>query len=206
MKRLAISMAFGGRREFGEGFSVTLVLRYALEYCSRVAEVYAVIREIPVNGAYNIAIVDRDGDCGTVVVTPGEQARFSPAPVSTNHQAGSHWPQYAERVKTVERFEYLKETVARRCDSVETFAARFLQPPMFQTDYARGFGTVYTAAYYPCRGEAHYLWKDNRWCLSFDNFFEAMCELNFVDPQGFPEKGTPQAQYSAQTRVPGLSF
>ncbi len=203
---LAISMAFGGSREFGEGFSITLVLRYALEYCSRVAEVYEVINETPVNGAYNIALVDRHGGYGTVVVTPGERATMSIDPVSTNHQAGSHWRQYAEAVKTVERFDYLQEVVARNRDSTDAFAARFLEPPLFQNQYARGFGTIYTAAYYPCRGEAHYLWPDNRLVLGFENFFEATRELAFFDPHGFSRQDAQHDQYQGQTRVPGLSF
>jgi predicted choloylglycine hydrolase len=203
---LAISMAFGGCKEFGEGFSITLVLRYALEYCTSVAEVYELIHKIPVNSAYNIAIVDRHGDCGTVVVTPGREAKFSTAPVSTNHQAGSHWPEYAESVKTTQRFDYLQKVVANAQDSGDTFPGHFLEPPLFQSGYARGFGTIYTSAYYPCRGEAHYLWKGNRWCFSFDNFFETDCEQAFFDPQGFPGPETQRYEHPTQSRVPGLSF
>ena len=203
---LALSMAFGGRKEFAEGFSITLVLRYLLEYCANVNDVFKRISEIPINGAYNIAAVDRNTDHCTIAVAPGENATKTDNFVSTNHQKKSNWPEYADKVKTQLRFDYLNNAVDNSDDSVDTFPNHFLQTPLFNNLYAKGFGTVYTAAYYPARGEARYLWPGHHWSLTFDQFIESTYEFNLHDPDGFPYQSAQYAEFATQTHVPGLSF
>ena len=203
---LALSMAFGGRKEFVEGFSITLVLRYLLEYCTNVAEAFERISGIPINGAYNIAAVDRNGEHCTIVVAPNEKTIKTDGFVSTNHQTGSNWPEYADKVKTRQRYDYLTGVVEDGNDSADSFPNHFLQPPLFQNAYARGFGTVYTAAYFPARGEARYLWPGHQWSFNFDQFAETTYEFNLHDPKGYPYKTAQYAEFATQTHVPGLSF
>ena len=146
---LAVSMSFGGREEFGEGFGITILLRYLLEYATNVKEAKELIKDIPVHGAYNVTLLDRDADYATIAIAPGKPSRVTRAGIATNHQPGSSWPKYEEKVQTALRFEYLTEVVAQKQHSVDSFAQLFLQPPLFNTQFARGFGTLYTAAYYP---------------------------------------------------------
>jgi hypothetical protein len=54
----------------------------------------------------------------------------------------------------------------------ERFIAAFLDPPLHNTEYVRGFGTIYTAAYYPTEGRAEYRWPGAVWEQSFDHFEE----------------------------------
>jgi hypothetical protein len=67
---LAVSMSFGGREEFGEGFSVSLLLRYLLEFAGDVKEACELIRPIPVQGAYNIMLLDREANHQTLKCLP----------------------------------------------------------------------------------------------------------------------------------------
>ena len=49
----------------------------------------------------------------------------------------------------------------------ERLIASFLEPPLHNTSYARGFGTLYTAAYFPTEGRAEYHWPGFAWRQSF---------------------------------------
>ena len=55
----------------------------------------------------------------------------------------------------------------------ERFVAAFLEPPLHNTNYAQGFGTIYTAAYYPAEGRAEYRWPGFTWEQAFDRFEES---------------------------------
>ncbi|MFV2032775.1 MAG: C45 family autoproteolytic acyltransferase/hydrolase, partial [Gammaproteobacteria bacterium] len=57
---LAVSMSFGGREEFGDGFGITILLRYILDYASTVHEACELVGEIPAHGAYNVTQPDRN--------------------------------------------------------------------------------------------------------------------------------------------------
>ena len=54
----------------------------------------------------------------------------------------------------------------------ERFIAAFLEPPLRSTQYAAGFGTLYTAAYHPAEGRAEFSWPGSSWELSLDDFQE----------------------------------
>ena len=47
-----------------------------------------------------------------------------------------------------------------------------LRPPLRTTDYAGGFGTLYTAVYRPALGQAEYRWPGVQWRHSFEEFHE----------------------------------
>jgi hypothetical protein len=59
---LAVSMSFGGREEFGEGFGISLLLRYLLEFAGNVNEACELVQRVPVQGAYNIMLLDREAN------------------------------------------------------------------------------------------------------------------------------------------------
>ncbi len=203
---LAVSMSFGGREEFGKGFGITILLRYILEYASNVKEAIELVKDIPVHGAYNVTLLDRNASYSTLTIAADAKTRVSNARVATNHQAGSSWPKYQERVQSALRFEYLTDVVDQRAHSVDSFARQFLQPPLFNTEFAKGFGTLYTAAYYPCRGECHILWPENAWRFSFQDFVETEYRVSFNDPQGYPVRGERYAEIYTSGRLPGLTF
>lgn len=203
---LAVSMSFGGREEFGEGFGITLLLRYVLEYARNVAEACELVKSIPVHGAYNVTLVDSDANIATLIIAPGVATRISTDPIATNHQPGSHWPRYQDKVKSTLRFDHLNWLAAQQLDSLEEFTHRFLQPPLYNNQFGRGFGTLYTAAYYPCRGECHYLWPDHSWRFNFNQFVESEYRINFIDPEGYPLQSESYGEVYTSQRIPGLTF
>lgn len=70
---LAISLAFGGRRGAASGFGIPRIIRYLLEVADTVADALAVLARVPVNMAYNLPILDRNGDPVSVFVAPGAE-------------------------------------------------------------------------------------------------------------------------------------
>jgi predicted choloylglycine hydrolase len=203
---LAVSMSFGGREEFGKGFGITILLRYILEYATNVKEAVELVKDIPVHGAYNVTLLDRNANYTTLTMAADETTQVTNAAIATNQQAGGSWPKYQERVQTSLRFEYLTDVVSQRAHSVDSFAQQFLQPPLFNTEFAKGFGTLYTAAYYPSRGECHYLWPDNSWRFSFQDFVETEYPVSFIDPHGYRVRGERYAEVYTSGRLPGLTF
>ena len=49
---------------------------------------------------------------------------------------------------------------AQTADDVIT---ALLKPPLFQQHYDNGYGTLYTAGYFPATGQAELIWPDVRW-------------------------------------------
>ena len=52
----------------------------------------------------------------------------------------------------------------------ERLVQAFLEPPVFSHAFSRGFGTIYTAAYYPAEDRAEYRWPGFTWSQSFQDF------------------------------------
>lgn len=169
---LAVSLAFGGRRVVGDGFGVPLVLRYILEFCKTSVEALEVLRRIPSHMAYNIHVVDGAGNCLNVHVSPDREAHVMDSLVSTNHQREIEWTRHAEKTRTLEREQFLLEQLDGNSDSAR-FISRFLDPPLYNTRFEEGFGTLYTAAYDTQQRTATFLWPNHRWNVSFDQFDEA---------------------------------
>ena len=59
--RLPEPMAFGGRKVWGSGFGIPLVIRYVLETCSSTDEACDVLKRIPVHMGYIVTVVDKSG-------------------------------------------------------------------------------------------------------------------------------------------------
>ncbi|MCB1961028.1 MAG: hypothetical protein KDE68_10995 [Rhodocyclaceae bacterium] len=179
---LAVSLSFGGRRDVGEGFGVPLVLRYVLETCTRSAEAAATLARIPVHMSYNVTVVDRHGDFATVYVAPGKPGDIRRTAVATNHQHKIEWQQHASATSTVERHRRLLLMFHDAELSGETLIGAFLRPPIYSTAFTRGFGTLYSAAYWPTEGRADFFWPGRTWSQSFDYFAPGECLIEFGDP------------------------
>jgi predicted choloylglycine hydrolase len=165
---LAISLAFGGRRGVASGFGIPLIIRYLLEVADTVADAVAVLARVPVNMAYNLTILDRNGDTVSVFVAPGvEPEVFAHCPATNHRGTVPDDPDHAQRFRSVERQHALFALVARKPDPDAAISA-FLQPPLYNTAYAEGFGTMYTAAYRPDEGVVDYIWPGSTWRRGFD--------------------------------------
>ncbi len=203
---LAVSMSFGGRKEFGIGFSVSLALRYLLEFAGDVREAGEMMKHIPVNGAYNIMLLDRDSNFETIAVSVGEQPRYLGSTISTNHQLGSNWPIYEKKVGTHLRYQHLADLTATAHTTSREFAQNFLHPPLYNDQFGRGFGTLYDAAFYPQRNACDYFWPENSWKLDFEHFTDKEYHMQFIDPNGYPDKLKAYDEIYTRQPLPILQF
>jgi predicted choloylglycine hydrolase len=167
---LAISLTFGGRRDVGDGFAIPLVVRYVLETCDTVGEARAALARIPVHAPQNLTLLDRSGEYLTAYVGPGRPAEFPDIAATTNHQGKVEWPEYAAAIRTVEREQCVLDLLGDDSIGRERFVESFLEPPLHNDAYAQGFGTIYTAAYYPAEGRVEYRWPGTVWEQSFERF------------------------------------
>jgi predicted choloylglycine hydrolase len=85
---LAAAIAYGGRRELGEGFGITHILRYVLETCRDVEGALKVLARVPSHMAYNVVLADRSGATASVELAPGTAMRRVVPALATNHQHG----------------------------------------------------------------------------------------------------------------------
>ena len=167
---LAVSLTFGGRRIVGEGFGVPIILRYVLETCETARDAERALVRVPSHMAYNVTALDANGDFVTVYLSPDRDAVVTKATVATNHQERVEWGQHARATATVERERFLLQRLMRREERQESFVDAFLRPPLYALGYSRGHGTLYTAAYWPERRTASFLWPAVEWRLCLDDF------------------------------------
>lgn len=175
---LAVSLSFGGRTAVGDGFGVPLVLRYVLETCTTVAEAVAALRRIPLHMTYNVALLDRAGDWCNAFLAPDRPPQFVRQAVVTNHQDKVEWPAHARATLSEERQQVLVQAL-RQTDGAEAMLRQMLRPPVFQTSFARGYGTLYTSVYNPTAGSAELVWQDARWPQSHAEFREGACVAHY---------------------------
>ncbi len=155
---LVLSLTYGGREASGDGFGIPLLLRYALERARTAEEAAEILRRTPSHMPYNLIALDGQGNHLRIELAPDREPLVSAEPVSTNHQAGPPNTDYAARVKTVERAELLTRKLADGAEMAEDFIERFSQEPLFATDHASAFGTIYTAVYRPRSRSVDYIW------------------------------------------------
>jgi predicted choloylglycine hydrolase len=177
---LAVSLTFGGRLDVGDGFAIPLVVRYLLETCETVAQARAALARIPVHASQNVTLLDRHGEFLTAYVGPGRTPEFHAVAVATNHQGKLDWPEYDLAIQTAERERFVCALLEDPSMTRERFVAAFLAPPLHNTDYAQGFGTIYTAAYDPAEGRVEYHWPGAVWRQSFQRFHEDKRARTFV--------------------------
>lgn len=176
---LALSLSFGGRPIAGQGFGIPIVLRYALEIASTTAEAIEVLKRVPVNMSYTIAILDRGGKHSTVFVNPDRPTEVVDSRVSTNHQHRVEWKRHAEATRSIERGRVLERATKKNADR-KAMLDCFMRPPVRQTSYEAGYGTLYTALYTPEDCGVELIWPAQRWRQTCSEFQEGTRKVRFV--------------------------
>ena len=170
---LAVSLAFGGRKDCGEGFGIPLVIRYILETTSTVAEAIAILNRVPVHMVYNVTLTDEACNCATVYVSPDRKPIVTGLPIATNHQDVVEWTQYAALTATVERKEVMERMYASSFENEEYIINKFLEAPLYSYNYDKNFGTLYCINYRVTDKNIRMYWPENRMVeKSFENFTE----------------------------------
>jgi predicted choloylglycine hydrolase len=179
---LAASLSFGGKLKVGDGFAITIVLRYILEFCSNVREAEAVLQRVPVCMAYNVALVDASGDHRIVYVGPGQQAQSSKHLCTTNHQQIND-PESNLDILTdsTARLQFLNARVGDTRESLPHMQELFQQPPLYRkAQEARGWGTLYCASYLPETRSMSLIWPGQILHQSFKQYHD--CQLLLGTP------------------------
>jgi len=182
---LSLSLTFGGRHVVGEGFGVPLILRYVLQTCETTAEAGAALARLPTHMSYNVTVLDRSRAFLTAYLAPDRPAILSHAAVATNHQERVEWPAHARFTATVERERFLLQRLTLHSDTQEKFIGAFLKPPLYSTAFDQGFGTLYTAAYYPRQRKMELRWPRAVWSLKMDSFIEDSRTIFTPEKRGY---------------------
>jgi predicted choloylglycine hydrolase len=169
---LSAAIAFGGRPVVGDGFGIGLVVRYVLEFARDVPEALEILRRVPVQLAYNVALVDRAGHAAVAQVAPDRPTSVTGASFAANRQGATEWPEHAAFCATVEREDALSVTMGDPGMTSHGLLRRFLEPPIYRQPAATTWGTVYTAAYDCDHRTLQVCWPDDRWLISLDHFVE----------------------------------
>jgi predicted choloylglycine hydrolase len=176
---LAISLTFGGRKVIGEGFGIPLLIRYVLEVSHNTHEAISILKRVPVHMAYNVTVVDRANRYATLYLSPDRVPIEINTPASANHQTEVEWGDYASMSKTIERQAVLDQIVASPKEDIPSIIEKFLVPPLYNTSFHKGFGTLYTIAYDLQLKEVRLIWPNNGNVLqSFDKFAEQRIPLH----------------------------
>lgn len=166
---LAASLSFGGREIYGRGFGVPLIMRYILEVAETTADAVKALSTLPSSMSYSIALLDRSGDWCTVFITPDRPAEATRRRTTTNLQHRIEWAAHARATHAAERLERLDQAVAR-AKHMQDITTALLRPPLFQTSYKHGYGTLYTAVYQPSTGTAQLHWQNESWSQEIGHF------------------------------------
>ncbi|MDA8328009.1 MAG: C45 family autoproteolytic acyltransferase/hydrolase [Betaproteobacteria bacterium] len=170
---LAASLAFGGDDTVTEGFALPVILRYVLELCTTVDEAVKVLQRVPAHMAYNVTLLDAYGEVRTVELTPYAEPKITYKPYAVNHQGEHDMSNFALFSKSYERQQHLVSKLYDPLYTIESFINAFEYSPLFTTNYAQGFGTLYTAIYNPQLRAMEYRWPNRvRMYQSFAYFEE----------------------------------
>lgn len=195
---LAVSLSFGGRRTIGDGFGITLILRYILELCTTADEAAGVLRRVPSNMSYNVTVVDASGDHVTAFVGPKQSTEITRRHTATNHQRTVEWSQHARATATIERERMLEMHLGDPAELPERFVDRFHEPPLYATTFESGWGTLYTAVYHTASRSAVFRWPGYAMPQSFDRFRETVVALDFRSPRATSNSPVPNANRHAK--------
>lgn len=169
---LAASLTFGGRKVTGEGFGIPLIIRYILETSTTIEEGISILHRVPVHMAYNVTLVDASGKFATVYLSPDRKAVTVDTPVATNHQVEVEWGDYASLTGTIERKRFLDEMINAPHETEQSMLRRFLHPPLYNFNFEKSFGTLYTIIYQVTNREVEILWPEKELKQSFAHFQE----------------------------------
>ena len=185
---LAVSLAYGGRHPVGDGFAITVVLRYILEFCSEVAEAVEVLKRVPIHVGYNVALLDRQGRHATVFVAPDRPARVEPWLVSANRQAQDPRPDDPSVQDSALREAVVQARLSDPGCGLQQVIETFLAEPVWRDPARHGWGTLYTACYLPAEAALSLRWRGSEWHQAVDRFESGQRTVEFRGGRPHPAR------------------
>jgi len=174
---LAASLTFGGRKTTGVGFGIPIIMRYVLETCKNVHEAIEALVRIPVHMSYNVTVIDKSQNFATVYLSPDRAANVVFDPVCTNHQYLVEWEEYGVFANTIARKTFMTEHLLNKDLSLDQKVVSFFAPPLYNNQYEKYFGTLYTAVYNLKKEELTLAWPRKKETMSFDKFEEKTIQV-----------------------------
>jgi hypothetical protein len=129
--------------------------------------------------AYNVTLADRHGTALTVELLPGGGARLVRPGIATNHQYGAEGADRPSFTKTHERRDHLEQMIEGGI-APRALEDAFLDAPLYQRNYAQGFGTLFTAVYDPNRCRLTLRWPGHDWPHDLEAFVEGRREISYA--------------------------
>ena len=175
---LSACLSFGGRTVCGTGFGIPLVLRYVLETAQDTDEAVRVLERVPVSMCYSVTLLDAAGQWATVFVAPDRPTEVTRRVAVNNFQKKVEWAQHANATHSVERLSSLHAHLDSG-GSAQSVADALLKPPLYQSSWERGYGTLYSAAYRPRSGRIALFWPGQQWLQSLADFSEGERRIQY---------------------------
>jgi len=121
-----------------------------------------------------------------VYLSPDRAPVVRQFPVATNHQGRVEWLEHAHATATLERERFLFSRFVDTDETAEGFIDSFSRPPLLSQSYSRGYGTLYTAVYWPRRGIMELRWPGQVWRQSLGTFVPGTRDITFRDQAPVP--------------------
>ena len=137
------------------------------------------VRRVTAHEASNIALLDRTEDYSVAIIDPDRETTVRPIRVSTNFQERIEWTEHALFFKTMDRQHFLEQCVVDPKETCESLVQHHLRPPLYRRIDNKGWGTLYTACYFPEIGAMQLSWPDLSWTLTFDSFEEGERTIHY---------------------------
>jgi predicted choloylglycine hydrolase len=176
---LAVSLSLGGAGIHGDGFGVTLILRYLLQTCDSVDLALKTLGRIPISMDYNIALVDSTGDSATAYVAPLREPQITAHRFSANHPPDTLNCRLSAFSDSRQRQREMKRLDGEADLSPDEIGKAFLKTPIYRPYERFTSGTLYTVLYYPASRQAAFHWPGRVWQLSLDHFQQGELKIRY---------------------------
>ena len=130
--------------------------------------------------SYNVTILDKAKRFVTVFLSPDRPVSVVPTCIGTNHQHSIEWENYASMSATLPRMQFLEKCLYDPNETKKTIKQRFFQSPLYNTQFEKSFGTLYTAIYDLENMNCELRWPNKKRTFDFDNFEEEKLQINLT--------------------------
>lgn len=178
---LAAALSFGGRTVSGTGFGIPLVLRYLLEVAESTADAVVLLERVPVSMSYSVSLLDAKSKWATVFVAPDRPTEVLREKAVTNFQHRIEWPEHARATRSVERLGCLRERLDAPGVTPQQLVDALLAPPLYQSSWLKGYGTLYGALYRPKSRSAELFWPGQRWAQTLASFAPGRRDIDYLE-------------------------